>query len=58
MRYGRGRGVSATSGGYAESRSAAKATGRREIPWLKIMIAIMLVVMLIILYLVMNGFTL
>lgn len=58
MRYGRGRGVTATSGGYAESRSAAKATGGRKIPWLRIMIAIMLIVIFIILYLVMSGFTL
>ncbi len=58
IRYGRGSGVTATSGGFAESRPAKKGKPGKEIPWLKVMIAIMVIIILIILFLVMSGYLL
>lgn len=56
IRYGRGRGVTATSGGFSETRYAAKMKKGGQIPWLKVMIAIIMIVFLIILFLVMSGY--
>ena len=56
IRYGRGRGVTAASGGFSEMRHAAKTKKGGEIPWLKVMIAIIMIVFLIILFLVMSGY--
>ena len=56
MRYGRGSGVTATSGGYAESRHASQGKTGKEIPWLKVMVAIMLIILLAIIFLVISGY--
>lgn len=58
IRYGRGSGVTATSGGYAEVRNAAEVKRGGDIPWLKVMIVIMLIVFFTILFLVMSGYLL
>ena len=50
--------MTATSGGFAESRPAKKGKPGKEIPWLKVMIAIMVIIILIILFLVMSGYLL
>jgi len=56
MRYGRDSGVTATSGGYAESRPASKGKRDKEMPSLKVMIAIMVIIILAIFFLVMIGY--
>jgi hypothetical protein len=56
IRYGRGRGVTATSGGFSETQHSTKTKKGGEIPWLKVMIAIILIVALILLFLVMGGY--
>ena len=56
IRYGRDRGVTATSGGFSETRHAAKTKKGGKIPWLKVMIAIIMIVSLILLFLVMSGY--
>jgi len=58
LRYGRGSGVTATGGGYAESRPASKVKRGGEIPWLEVMIVTMLIIILIILFLVISGYPL
>lgn len=58
LRYGRGSGVTATGGGYAESRPASKVKRGGKIPWLKVMIVTMLIIILIILFLVISGYPL
>ena len=55
MRYDRG-GVTATGGGYAEARRTSKRKPGKEIPWLKVMIAIMVIIILGMLFLVMSGY--
>jgi len=56
MRYGRDSGVTATGGGYADSRPASKGKQPgKEMPWLKVMIAIMVIIILVILFLVISG---
>jgi hypothetical protein len=56
MRYDRG-GVTATGGGYAEARRTSKRKPGKEIPWLKVIIAIMVIIILGILFLVMSGYS-
>jgi hypothetical protein len=56
IRYERGSGVTATSGGFAEARHTGNVKRDGEIPWLKLMIAIMLIALLIILVLTMSGY--
>jgi hypothetical protein len=58
LRYGREGGVTATRGGYGESRPTSKGKPGKEIPWLKVMIAIMLIIILVILFLVISGYPL
>ena len=56
MKYGRGGGVTATSGGYREStRTPAKKAGR-AIPWLKIMLAVIAIIIFGIAYLALSGY--
>jgi len=55
MRYVRGSGVTATSGSYAESRPLSKGKPGKEIPWLKVVIAIMAILLIIFLFLVLYG---
>jgi hypothetical protein len=58
LRYGRDSGVTATRGDDVESRPASKGKLGKEIPWLKVMIAIMLIIILVILFLVISGYPL
>jgi hypothetical protein len=55
MRYDRG-GVTATGGGYAETRRTSKRKPGKEVPWLKVMIAVMVIIILGMLFLVMSGY--
>lgn len=57
MRYDRG-GVTATGGGYAEARRTSKRKPGKEIPWLKVMIAIMVIIILGMFFLMMSGHSL
>lgn len=57
MRYDRG-GVTATGGGYAETRRTSKRKPGKEVPWLKVMIAIMVIIILGMFFLMMSGHSL
>ncbi len=57
MRYDRG-GVTATGGGYAETRCTSKRKPGKEVPWLKVMIAIMVIIILGMFFLMMSGHSL
>lgn len=57
MRYDRG-GVTATGGGYTETRRTSKRKPGKEVPWLKVMIAIMVIIILGMFFLMMSGHSL
>ena len=56
MNYGKGGGVTATGSGFADKRTGpVKKTGK-EIPWMKVMIAVIAVILLGVAYLVLSGY--
>jgi uncharacterized integral membrane protein len=56
MRYDKGSGVTATFGGYAESRHTAGRKGSKGIPWLIIMVAIIIIILIALFLLVLSGY--
>lgn len=58
MRYDKGSGVTATFGGYAESRHAPEGKRSKGIPWLIIMAAIIIIILIALFLLVMSGYAL
>ncbi len=58
MRYDKGSGVTATFGGYAESRHAPEGKRSKGIPWLIVMVVIIILVIIAMFLLVLSGYVL